>query len=484
MHPFIIILLRSVACSGVLFAYYLLLLKNRKLHMYNRYYLLIATLISLTVPFVHFEWYSVAPSSSPAVVLLDAINYGDVIDPAPLTATPSISAEQIFGGIYLLVSTYLLLILIIRIQWVYRLKRKSVVQDRGGYNIIYTDAPQAPFSFLNELFWKKGLDMETEAGRQILRHELCHISQRHTLDKLFMQAVIIAAWANPFYWLIRKELALQHEFIADDAAIADQNTEAFARMILQSQYGNVHPDIIHPFFHSPIKRRLMMLTRSKNTKFSFLRRAMLLPVAGSVLFLLSFKMNKEVVPLVKAQNSISVVFDAGHGGMDPGGSGVNGVKEKELTLRICNRLMALAGEYHITAGLTRKDDSYPSLERRVELSDKYAPDVFVSIHMNKKMDGADLNPYEVIFSGKNKFQKESKALGSAITNRLNTLNIKPVFAQRGLKVVNENKRPALLIECGDIDNAGHVAMLTDDAKLEKFCRQILSGIADYGNSIK
>jgi N-acetylmuramoyl-L-alanine amidase len=228
----------------------------------------------------------------------------------------------------------------------------------------------------------------------------------------------------------------------------------------------------------------MMVTRSKNTKFSFLRRAMLLPIAGSVLFLLSFKMNEEIVPLTKAQNGISVVFDAGHGGMDPGGSGVNGVEEKELTLRVCKRLMALAGEYNITAGLTRKDDNHPSLEERVTLSDKYAPDVFVSIHINKKMDDTDLNPYLVSFSGKNKYPQQSRALGSAITSRLNALNIKPVFAQRGLKVVNDNKRPAILIECGDIDNAEHVAMLTDDAKLEKFCRQILSGIADYRNSIK
>lgn len=39
-------------------------------------------------------------------------------------------------------------------------------------------------------------------------------------------------WVNPFYWLLQKELSTVHEFIADDVAIGDGDTEAFASMLL------------------------------------------------------------------------------------------------------------------------------------------------------------------------------------------------------------------------------------------------------------
>ncbi|MGN6567010.1 MAG: hypothetical protein ACTHJ0_03605 [Flavipsychrobacter sp.] len=66
--PFIY-LLKVIICSGILFAYYLLALKNRKLHGFNRFYLLAATLCSVVLPLLHFSLYTVRGMPSPAGII-------------------------------------------------------------------------------------------------------------------------------------------------------------------------------------------------------------------------------------------------------------------------------------------------------------------------------------------------------------------------------------------------------------------------------
>ena len=93
---------------------------------------------------------------------------------------------------------------------------------------------------------------------------LCRVKEKHSYDKIFMNLVMIFFWINPFFWLIRKELNMIHEFIADKKALEDCDTEAFAAMILQATYPNQQFNLANNFFYSPIKRRLLMLTKNKN----------------------------------------------------------------------------------------------------------------------------------------------------------------------------------------------------------------------------
>jgi hypothetical protein len=96
---------------------------------------------------------------------------------------------------------------------------------------------------------------------------------------------------NPFNWVIQKELVTIHEFIADESAVGDSNVEAFAKMLLQTHYGNHFLNPTHQFFYSSIKRRLSMLTKSTNTKYSYLRRVMVLPILITTVCLVSIKVN-------------------------------------------------------------------------------------------------------------------------------------------------------------------------------------------------
>jgi hypothetical protein len=186
----------------------------------------------------------------------------------------------------------MLFIQIIKIQ---NLKRKSKVTPMEGFDFVHTQEENAPFSFFNNLFWKESISLQEEGGQQILKHEITHIQQKHTWDRIYCQIVASIFWMNPFNWIIQKELMVIHEFIADEEAVGNADVAAFAKMLLQTHYGNHFLNPSHQFFYSSIKRRLIMLTTS-TTKYSYLRRVMVFPVLITSVCLVSIKVHaKEII---------------------------------------------------------------------------------------------------------------------------------------------------------------------------------------------
>lgn len=165
-----------------------------------------------------------------------------------------------------------------------------------GFTLIETDIKQAPFSFFSNLFWKQSLSFTDPNGEKILKHELTHIIQKHTYDKLFSQIVSCIFWINPFYWLIQKELNTIHEFIADEAAVGKGGARAFAKMILYSHNEGSYFSPSHAFFNSSIKRRLIMINSSKQTNYSYMRRVLAFPVTLLVVAVLSLGVKAETSP--------------------------------------------------------------------------------------------------------------------------------------------------------------------------------------------
>jgi hypothetical protein len=181
--------------------------------------------------------------------------------------------------------------LLFSIHKIYSIKRNSPIRYLDGIDFIETEAENAPFSFLNNLFWKKTMPLEDDKGQKIFKHEVTHIKQKHSWDRLFCQVLSSILWINPFNWIIQKELQTIHEFIADEEAMGENNTEAFAKLLLETHYGTHFLNPIHPFNYSSIKRRLAMLTKSNKTEYSYLRRVMALPIMLMALAIFSIKVN-------------------------------------------------------------------------------------------------------------------------------------------------------------------------------------------------
>lgn len=276
-------LIKAIIASGILYGYYLAALKNKKFHAYNRFYLLLSVLVSLTVPFIDLRWlYIEGSENAPLAGLVNTIN-------SPVTSRPAnyFTTGAVLAGVSACISVWLLVSLASKINWIYRMKRTHPNTRLQGFTLVETELKQAPFSFLGNLFWKRGLSAADTSGKRILMHELAHIRQKHTYDKLLMQVVCCLLWMNPFYWLMHRELNTIHEFIADAAAVEDGDTESFARMLLYSHQEGRYLSPAHSFFNSSIKRRLIMISLSNKTRYSYVRRVLVLPVALLVLAVLT-----------------------------------------------------------------------------------------------------------------------------------------------------------------------------------------------------
>ena len=274
METLVYYLIRSVLVSGLLLGFYYGVLRNRKMHSYNRVFLLMTLAAGVLLPLVRLPWLNFHKAAGLARVS------GAAAQPAKTTGMPVTTILLLVGGC---ISVGLLVVLAFRIARLYRLRRQHRPVPMEECYLIEVQDRRAPFSFLNNLFWQRGADIHDPVNRKIFDHELAHIRGRHTYDNVFAQSLAAVFWMNPFYWLILRELTMVHEFIADDASIATGDTETFARMLLQAYDDGRYLDPTHRFFHSPIKRRLLMISTSKRP--SGWRKWLALPVLLAVMAL-------------------------------------------------------------------------------------------------------------------------------------------------------------------------------------------------------
>ncbi len=282
-----IYLLKSMILSGIFFGYYTLFLKNTIYHAYNRFYLLASMALSLVIPFFKLSMFTV--SEEQAAGAKQVLIY--------LTQLPASQAqeESIAWEILVIIGISALFVgyLAYSILKVFRLKAVSAKKQMGDFTFIETDLDEAPFSFFSNLFWKKSISMEDESGRKILQHELAHIREKHSWDRLFSQLICSIFWMNPFNWIMQKELQNIHEFIADRDAVGTGEVDAFAKMLLQTYYGNHFLNPSHSFYYSSIKRRIIMLTTSNTPKYAYLRKVAVLPLVAISLVLFSIQLSAQ-----------------------------------------------------------------------------------------------------------------------------------------------------------------------------------------------
>ena len=97
----------------------------------------------------------------------------------------------------------------------------------------------------------------------------------------------------------------------------------------------------------------------------------------------------------------TIVIDPGHGGSDPGATGHQGLKEKDVALDIAGRLrdkLVAAGSYRVL--LTREDDRKVRLKERVAFAKENHADLFISIHINSvPAEAGPVNYVETFYFG-------------------------------------------------------------------------------------
>lgn len=297
MEAVLLYLGKVFLCSGVTFLYYQLSLKNKTFHHYNRFYLLSAMLISLLLPLIKVEDFTIEVSSNIYKLVDQVQNFNTIKN----SDNDHIYLRIIFSALGL-VSFYFLGRFIYGIFKIQKLKNQFQKESFYGINFYRTNLSEAPFSYFNHLFWKNSITLDSEIGKQILKHEMVHIEQNHSFDKIFIEIITSIFWFNPFFHIIKKEISLIHEYLADQKAVQQSDKKAFAQMLLASHFSGNQMAAVSPFFNSNLKKRLTMLQKP-NTKFGYAQRIFALPVLFSLAFTYLVSCENEEIK----KNTVSVI---------------------------------------------------------------------------------------------------------------------------------------------------------------------------------
>jgi TonB-dependent SusC/RagA subfamily outer membrane receptor len=484
MTPLLIYLLKVIAVSGILYGYYLLALRNKVFHSWNRFYLLATIGLSILLPLIDLNIMAPADNGSKVVTALQVVAGADeYMDIMPPQSEAFWSMERLVHSIYLLVSAATLIWLLVGLSKILNMIRRNPRTRMGNIAFLNTREEGTPFSFFQYLFWHEEIDPASVNGQKILEHELVHIREKHSHDKLFVHIILTIFWANPFFWLIRKELAMVHEFIADQQTVDDG--ESFAQLILSATFPEHSNLLTNPYFHSSIKRRIDMITRNKHPRYQYISRLLLIPVLFVLFFTFGVKaknmLSESAAPIRALDQKITVVIDAGHGGFDPGAT--NGsAKEKDLNLELARLVKTLNKNPNLEIILTREEDRTLALSSRKELADKNQADLFISLHTDASPN-AKLKGFSAFISGNNRtFETQNQRLASLFLHNLSgvyTTNKDIKKRETPLYVLDKSNCPAVILQNGFITNPDDKAFITQKSNQEKVAATILQSIEEY-----
>lgn len=300
-------ILKVLLISGIMYGYYLLMLRNKKFHGFNRFYLLFTMMLPIILPFINVSAILAVHQDVIPVLLGNDTEAESIV--IRKTTTTIWDVESIINVAYLVVTGLLLAWLLSSLYRIILLSRKGTRIFIHGIILVTTRTDGTPFSFFNHVFWNPDEDLKTDKSIRMLEHEITHCRQLHSVDKIWARIVCCVFWFNPVFWAVKKEIHLVHEFLADKRSFASDSA-AFSRILLEEMYPGYHWPLANSFFYSPIKRRIMMLLKSNHQKVNYFGRLMVLPLAAALFIFFTIKASaKQDLPEVMESQTDTIPTD-------------------------------------------------------------------------------------------------------------------------------------------------------------------------------
>ena len=173
----------------------------------------------------------------------------------------------------------------------------------GKFRIVELTGDKAPCSFGNNIFINpEKYDWETYS--QILLHEKVHIQQRHSLDIIIAELMLVLQWFNPFAWLYRSEVENNLEFLTDDAVLGHEEVErsSYQMSLLKVSAPHLSLGITTNYNQSLLKRRIIMMNAKRSNIHIMWKYFFLVPLLG----ILACALNN---PLAYSKPSVNSVAD-------------------------------------------------------------------------------------------------------------------------------------------------------------------------------
>lgn len=239
--------------------------------------------VALMVPAFNLEYWV---RETPTMASMANV-YADTFYPVAVVKAqaPGLTWMDVLQGIYWAGVAVLSLRMVWQLFCIIRLAVISRKQEVEGITVHLLKGEGSPFSFFRWIF----MYPSTQDGKQlheVMVHECTHVSGLHSLDTLFSELFSIACWFNPFAWLMRQEVRMNLEYLADESVLSDGNArKSYQYHLLGLAYRQPKDSaqIANNFNLLPLKKRIKMMNKRRTSEIGKAKYLLFAPLAGALL---------------------------------------------------------------------------------------------------------------------------------------------------------------------------------------------------------
>ena len=239
--------------------------------------------VALMVPALNLEYWV---RDTPTMASMANV-YADTFYPVVVVKAqaPSITWMDMLLGIYWAGVAVLSLRLVWQLFSIIRLAVISRKQEVEGITVHLLRGEGSPFSFFRWVFMYPST-LEDRQLHEVMVHECTHVSGLHSLDTLFSELFSIACWFNPFAWLMKQEVRMNLEYLADESVLSDGNArKSYQYHLLGLAYRQPKDStkIANNFNLLPLKKRIKMMNKRRTSEIGKAKYLLFAPLAGALL---------------------------------------------------------------------------------------------------------------------------------------------------------------------------------------------------------
>lgn len=237
-------------------------LRRNIFHGYNRLYLLVTLFSGMLIPLLNFESRQVYRQQVEANTVVEQTIEAKKSIVAAAQAVPATQSIDWMFWLFVLygagcvVSLLMIVKELFSITVLYTGGRKDAI---GPHRVVLTGKSHSPFSFLGHIFISDKERYNEAQLTMILTHEQRHLALWHGADVLALTLVSVLFWFHPLPYLFRRRLLMLHEYQAD--SVVDSPLSEYGAFLMEQSLLAHTPLLTHSFNRSPLKKRIMMLTR-------------------------------------------------------------------------------------------------------------------------------------------------------------------------------------------------------------------------------
>ena len=239
--------------------------------------------VALIVPAFNLEYWV---RETPTMASIANV-YADTFYPVAVVKAqaPGLTWMDVLQGIYRAGVAVLSLRMVWQLFSIIRLVVISRKQEVEGITVHLLKGEGSPFSFFRWIFMYPST-LDGKQLHEVMVHECTHVSGLHSLDTIFSELFSIACWFNPFAWLMKQEVRMNLEYLADESVLSDGNArKSYQYHLLGLAYRqpNESTKIANNFNLLPLKKRIKMMNKRRTSEIGKAKYLLFAPLAGALL---------------------------------------------------------------------------------------------------------------------------------------------------------------------------------------------------------